>query len=92
LHLDPFCCECGLIATEVDHLDGTDYPDHSGEGKSWLNIHMARSIAHIIMRNDLLNRAPQDAANARHYGLIMNRPRVVDHDPVLMAKGFLGLP
>jgi hypothetical protein len=32
LAMDPFRCECGEIATEVDHIDDTDYQDHSERG------------------------------------------------------------
>lgn len=46
LVMDPMCCEieCNEPATEVDHIDGTDYGDHSGVGASWLAISMTRSM------------------------------------------------
>jgi hypothetical protein len=44
LHLDPFCVECGQIADQVDHVDGTDYDNDSGTGLSWLSIEMTRSL------------------------------------------------
>ena len=35
---------CGAVATTVDHIDGTDYTDDSGEGRSWLNPAMCRPM------------------------------------------------
>lgn len=40
----PYCAMCGLLATEVDHLDGADYRDDSAVGVSWLNPDMCRSL------------------------------------------------
>lgn len=44
LRLDPACAWCGSPATQADHLDGTDYRDDSGQGTSWLNLAMTRSL------------------------------------------------
>lgn len=44
LRIDPWCQLCGDVATQADHLDGTDYTDDSGQGTSWLNIDMTRSL------------------------------------------------
>jgi len=50
LKRDPYCVGldddlgCGQKATEVDHLDGVDYDDDSGLGRSWLNIANTRSL------------------------------------------------
>ena len=44
LREDPWCEICGAIASQVDHLDGTDYLDHSGHGRSWLSPDTVRSL------------------------------------------------
>lgn len=46
LELNPLCQwpGCSDLADEVDHLDGTDYDDDSGEGASWLNLDQTRSL------------------------------------------------
>jgi hypothetical protein len=49
LKIEPFCRMCAedgvqTPATQVDHLDGSDYGDDSRQGASWLNIDMTRSI------------------------------------------------
>jgi 5-methylcytosine-specific restriction endonuclease McrA len=44
LKIEPQCRECGEVASQVDHLDSTDYSDDSGTGASWLSVHMTRSL------------------------------------------------
>jgi 5-methylcytosine-specific restriction protein A len=44
LRIEPLCRFCGVAATIADHLDGTDYDDDSGHGRSWLNLDMTRSL------------------------------------------------
>jgi hypothetical protein len=57
LNLTPFCegidddLGCGQVATEVDHLDGTDYDDDTGTGRSWLSISMTRSLCTACHRS-----------------------------------------
>jgi hypothetical protein len=67
LALNPFCCECGLIATEVDHLDGTDYQDDSGVGRSWLSITMTRSMC-TDCHHSRTGRQGAAAKQSRDYG------------------------
>ena len=71
LAIDPTCTwvgddggVCTEDATDVDHLDGTDYSDHSGEGRSWLSIYMTRSLCadHHAKRT-----AEQSAMSRRQY-------------------------
>lgn len=41
----PICVMCQkAAATHVDHKDGTNYRDDSGQGYSWLNPQMCRSL------------------------------------------------
>ena len=46
LELNPMCQwpGCRDLADEVDHVDGTNYEDDSGEGRSWLNLETTRSL------------------------------------------------
>src|SRR5512133_3542835 len=45
LRIEPNCRTCGNPATQVDHLDGTDYQDDNPRHlASWLNLAMTRSL------------------------------------------------
>ena len=46
LGMNPMCQwpGCTDLGSTVDHLDGTDYADDTGEGSSWLNVAMTRSL------------------------------------------------
>jgi hypothetical protein len=70
LNISPYCegldpeLGCGQVATDVDHVDGTDYSDHSGTGRSWLSIHMTRSLCSEHHRT---RTAQQSATSRRRY-------------------------
>lgn len=72
LRIDPFCTWvgegddliCAEVATQVDHLDGTDYDDHSGQGRSWLNLDTTRSLCTDHHRK---RTAQQSAMSRRQY-------------------------
>jgi len=74
LRLDPFCTQledddetCAETATEVDHLAGRDYFDHSGQDHSWLSVHMTQALCRAHHR---ARTAQQSAAarQSRDYG------------------------
>jgi hypothetical protein len=44
LSIEPLCRFCEAPAKEVDHLDGTNYFDDSGEPPSWLSLEQTRSL------------------------------------------------
>jgi hypothetical protein len=71
LQIDPYCTwltdddhTCTNKAEEVDHLDGADKSDDSGQGRSWLNLDMTRSLCADHHR---LRTAQQSAMSRRQY-------------------------
>ncbi len=58
---------CTDLASQVDHLDGTDYEDNSGEGASWLNPDMTRSLCqpHHAKRTSAQGNAAQRGQRGR---------------------------
>jgi hypothetical protein len=70
---DPYCVGldddlgCGQKAVEVDHLDGVDYDDNTGQGRSWLNVQMTRSLCTSCHRTRT-GRQGAAAKQSRDYG------------------------